>query len=45
MFWICRTLTSTADVKSRVYPEPQHTYPMATEELENFERAIEIEDS
>jgi 3-methyl-2-oxobutanoate hydroxymethyltransferase len=29
------------EVKSREYPAPQHTYPMAKEALEEFEKAVE----
>ena len=31
------------EVKSRVYPAPQHTYPMPAEELQKFERFVEME--
>ncbi|KAL1970046.1 hypothetical protein VTN77DRAFT_6451 [Rasamsonia byssochlamydoides] len=32
-----------AEVKGREYPSPEYTYPIAKEELEEFERAIETE--
>ena len=31
----------TSEVKSRTYPAPEHTYPIATEELRNFEKCME----
>lgn len=30
-----------AEVKSRAYPAPEHTYPMPKEELAEFEKLIE----
>lgn len=31
------------EVKTRAYPEEQHTYPMPKEELEEFERILGVE--
>ena len=33
--------THPAEVKSRAYPEPQHTYPMPAQELLEFEKLLE----
>ena len=30
------------EVKSRAYPEPQHTYPMPSHEFSEFQRLIEL---
>ena len=39
--WLTLLFTHPAEVKSRSYPEPQHTYPMPTQELMEFEKLLE----
>lgn len=34
-------IANIAEVKSRAYPAPEHTYPMPKEELVEFEKIIE----
>jgi hypothetical protein len=38
---LARTDTVPDEVKSRAYPGPKHTYPMAEEDLREFTQLVE----